>query len=163
MNKRKAIKILKQQKDKIKKNQNNQWIIETASYVKDFFGSDSVEYSWICKFKWSVSFVTIDGEKPKWVANAMKQKPYEASKFLENCISVLKNKGVYKKPKINFFSEYSNWKVLGILFAVLVFGFWIGYWTKDFEIFSKGKKYKDSFSSTVVNTKNMPQNKEKIR
>ena len=139
MNKKKAIKILGQQKEKIKnysKLRNIQWNIETASYVKDFLGKESPEFKWISQFKWSVTYVSIDGETPKYVKTKIENKPKEAIQFLENCINIIENKGIYKEKKENWFSGLNNWKIVGILFAFIVFGFGIGYWTKEFEIFS---------------------------
>jgi len=53
---KKAIEILKGQKDKLQsfENQNQNWVFQTASYIKDFFGENSTEFSFISQFRFEV-------------------------------------------------------------------------------------------------------------
>lgn len=72
---KKAIEILEEQKQKIlnpKYPNNQEWVVETTSYIKDFFGFDSVEYSRIAQFKFSV--VTLNIETDENVDRLLNQK-----------------------------------------------------------------------------------------
>lgn len=139
MNKKKAIRIINEQKEKIRNNpelRNTQWNFQTASYIKDIFGKDSTEYSWISQFKWVVTYVSINDETPSYVKSEIASKPKKAIQFLDNCLDIIENKGVFKEKKENWFSGKKNWQILSVLVGVGLFGFGIGYWVKEFELFS---------------------------
>ncbi len=156
MNKRKAIKILEEQKQKILSSEHpndDEWIFETASYIKDFFGFDSTEYSWISQFKWHVAYIDhpfFDNEDE--ADRELRQKPKKAIRFLNDCKRTLENKGLYKAPKNNLVSDKSNFELIGIVVAISIFIFWIGYWTKSIEIFSVLKQNKESTSFSSDST-----------
>jgi hypothetical protein len=139
MNKKKAIRIINEQKEKIRNNpelRNTQWNFQTASYIKDIFGKDSTEYSWISQFKWTVTYVSVNDETPSYVKSEIASKPKKAIQFLDNCLDVIENKGVFKEKKENWFSGKKNWQIISVLIGVGLFGFGIGYWVKEFELFS---------------------------
>lgn len=137
---KRAIKILEEQKQKVLSSDhpnNEEWIFETASYIKEFFGINSTEYSWISQFKWHVKYIDspfIDNEKD--VDFELKQKPKKAVTFLENCKNVLKNKGLYKEPKKNLLSDFNNWKLITIFIAIFIAGLTSGIWLNEKKSFS---------------------------
>ncbi|GEL11166.1 hypothetical protein SAMN05192550_1992 [Flavobacterium glycines] len=150
MNKKKAIRILEEQKQKILSSEhpnNDEWTFETASYIKDFFGFDSTEYAWISQFKWHVKYIDhpIFGNEDE-ADRALREKPKKAIIFLDNCIRTLNNKGLFKKSKRNFLSDKTNFELISIVFGFCVFVFWIGYWTKTVELFSLKNKAENSIS-----------------
>ncbi|WP_458627082.1 hypothetical protein [Winogradskyella sp. PC D3.3] len=166
MRKKKAIKILEEQKQKILSSDhpnNQEWTFETASYIKDFFGFDSTEYAWIAQFKWHVKTLSTDFVSDKEVKEMLDEKPKKVIQFLDNCKRTLNNKGIFKKPKSNFLSDKTNFELVGIIFGICVFVFWIGYWTKKFEVFSVATQSEKSISLPAVNsTENVSDEKDKV-
>lgn len=130
MNKRKAIKLLKEQGSKIsnlKEHQKESYMVETRKYILEIFGKESLEYDYSTKI-WL----------PKGKEEQYKNSDYSEFKlireFLNNSIKTIENIGIYKIKTNNWFSEMNNWKIMAILFGFIVFGFWVGYWVRDFEI-----------------------------
>jgi hypothetical protein len=168
----KAIKILEEQKQKIVNNEvskNQEWIVETASYIKDFFGFESVEYSRIAQFKWGL-FVSNEESTESIRARGV-QNENDILQFIDNCKRTLSNKGLFKEPKNNLLSDKSNASLIGILFAIssLVFGvgFYFGTEKTNNDLIrteNELNKLKDSFLliDTLDFTKGMTDKKEKI-
>lgn len=101
MTKRKAIQILNKQKDKlldesIYKDEN--WVFQTASYVKDFLGEDSPEYNLISRFHFGI--LTNGSLSNEEIHNELDSKKQKAEVFIDNCIETIKNKGLYKSSII---------------------------------------------------------------
>jgi len=129
MNTKKAISILLRQKSKLlDKNfyKDENWVFQTASYIKDFFGDNSTEYSFISRFTFTIKVlnVTPADEKRRLLA----EKEESAIKFLDNCIETLQNKGIYKSDKNNFLRNLDNATIIGLIifFGSTLFG--IGYY-----------------------------------
>ena len=164
MRKKKAIKILEEQKQKVLSSDHlndDEWIIETASYIRDFFGFESTEYFRFAKFKWHVK--SISGESNESTIERLNKNKSDIIQFLENCKRTLNNKGLLKEPKKNFLSDKSTFELLGILFAIGLFGFGIGYWTKKFEIFSVVSQTEKSISIPSSNsTENISDKKDNV-
>ena len=59
---KKGIQILKKQKTKLNNfdNFDQNWVFQTASYVKDFFGETSTEFSFISQFHFHVTSTSWD-------------------------------------------------------------------------------------------------------
>ena len=159
-----AIKILEEQKQKVlnpEYKNDRQLVIETGSYIKDFFGLNSPEFNFINSFDFNINFgINVsDNNKPM----LLKSKEDKFIKFLENCKRTLKNKGLFKEPKKNIFSGKSDFEIIGIIFGICVFVFWIGYWTKKFEVFSVLSQDKTSISTPTINSsENKPNNHKKV-
>ena len=137
MNKKKAIRILEEQKQKVLSSDHpntDEWTFETASYIKDFFGFKSTEYSWIAQFKWHVK--TLNTTSDKEIRELLTKKPKKVVRFLDNCKRTLENKGLYKPEKKNWISDKGNDFLIKTAIGLIIFGFGIGYWTKQFEVFS---------------------------
>jgi hypothetical protein len=116
MKKKRAIEILKLQRDKlynIEIYKDETWVFQTASYVKDFFGKDSVEFIFLQQFKFTVMGDTSMGDSD-W-KRAFKDKDDKIKKFMDNCIETLANKGLPKKDslwKIWLKQPENWWKIL---------------------------------------------------
>jgi len=126
---KKAIEILEEQKQKIlnpKYPNNQEWVVETTSYIKDFFGFDSVEYSRIAQFKFSV--VTLNIETDENVDRLLNQKVKDIVLFLDNCKRTLEVKGLYKNQKANIVSDKTNFELISIIIAISITVFGIGYY-----------------------------------
>ena len=127
----KAIEIIEQQKQKVinPKHENNKLlIVETSSYLRYFFGSNSAEYNFIDSFDFTIDFGRKVTEQYRDIA--FKKNADDFVLFLENCKTSLKNKGLPKEPNNNFLSSKSNSELIPILFAVIVVIFSLGYWAK---------------------------------
>jgi hypothetical protein len=127
MKKEKAIALLRLQQEKLKTlnhKQKETWIIQTAAYVKQFFGEGSKEYDYISKYKfWSV--VWSDTTDEQFQNSVDNQKP-TLHTFAGNCIETIENFGLKKRewkhalittdPKI-FWAVFS---------AIVALAFWLG-------------------------------------
>ena len=137
---KKAIQILEEQKQKVlspNHPNNDEWTFETASYIKEFFGLNSTEYSWISQFKWHVKYLDhplIDNTSD--VDFLLKEKPKKAVRFLDNCKNTLKNKGLFKLPKKNLLSDINNWQIITIFVAIFIAGLSSGIWLNEKKSFS---------------------------
>ena len=91
---KKAIDILKAQRAKLDdfNNKNQNWVFQTASYIKDFFGDNSTEFSFISQFHFHVT--SSNWDSPDDVKRWLAEKPIEAKTFLDNCIETLQHKKV---------------------------------------------------------------------
>jgi hypothetical protein len=133
MIKKKAIKILEEQRQKILNpnyKNNQEWIFETTSYIIDFFGIDSTEYAWIAQFKWYVKTLNTDFVSNEEIKEMIDEKPKKVVLFLDNCKRVIENKGLYKAPKNNVLSDKSNAALIGtiVTIASIFFYNWILFW-----------------------------------
>jgi hypothetical protein len=147
MNKKKAIEILQKQKLKLDYStvyKDSNWTFQTASYIKDFFGKDSTEYIFISKFNFKV--LTGAWEDDESINRQLLDKHKKAKGYLENCIETISNKGLYEHPKTNIVSDKSNFELIGIIVAISIFVFGIGYWTKTVELFSVIKQKEEHIS-----------------
>ena len=162
MRKKKAIKILEQQRQKVLNPhyQNNQeWIFETASYIKNFFGVNSAEYAWISQFKWYVKSGNTAVVSTEEIHEILGKKSKKMVLFLNNCKLILENKGLYKIPKNNVLSNISNVALLGTLLTMASIIFGIGFYfgtkktQKDFirieNEMNKLKKYEKAINNPV--------------
>ena len=132
MNNKKAIKILKKQESKISKLEEYQkelFMIETRKYILEIFGKESLEYNFSTKI-WL----------PKGLEEQYKHSDYSEFKyireFIRNSINTIETIGIYKEKKVNWFSELNNLKIVLMLFSFIVFGFGVGYWVREYEVFS---------------------------
>jgi len=148
---KKAIDILKGQRDKLDNfdNKNQNWVFQTASYVKDFFGENSTEFSFISQFQFHV--VSSNWDSPDDVRRWLAEKPIEAKRFLDNCIETLQHKGLIKLPKQNSLSRLSEtalWTILGVgVTGLISAGFFFGNLYSDkqnIELRQDNKLLKDS-------------------
>ncbi len=160
MNMNKAIEILQKQKLKLDDQnilKDETWVFQTASYIKDFFGENSTEYSFISKFEFKVYFTNYQSEQAAVIE--LNSKTPKAKKYLENCIETISNKGLYKHPKTNFLtriSETALWTMISVSFVgLLTVGSLFGNWysnTQNVELKLYNKKLEDSISTIYKNT-----------
>ena len=113
MKTKKAINILNEQSEKLKpielfKTQN--WVIETSTYLSLFFGKESYQSEYFrlnCDIK------------------SERKKKYLIS-FLNDCVNIISNNGLYKKPTENWFSKLPDWTINLGLPAVCFISFTLG-------------------------------------
>ena len=124
MRKKAAISILKNQISKLDDSSNHteSWIIETHTYIEKFFGEKSRQG----QFFQSVSFKPYPGF-------SVQLKITETKKHLEDCANTIKNVGLHKPPKNNFFSQLPDWLLVLILTALASVSFLIGKYTSDLQ------------------------------
>lgn len=152
---KKAIEILKNQKDKLDRpnefHRDENWVFQTASYIKDFFGDKSTEYSFISQFSFGVLRSNSDSDEDvrRWIAD----KPIQVKKYLDNCIETLQHKGLFKQPKHNFLYRLSDtafWTLLPLVgTGLLSIGFFFGNLYSDkqnIELRQDNKTLKDSLN-----------------
>lgn len=138
MTKKKAIEILTTQKNKID-DQNypndENWVSQTASYIRSFFGENSNEFKLISTFKFYVThFDPVEEEinvrySPKMENNA--------KIFIDNCIETLTVKGIYKEPNVNFLYKMTDQGVIGLISLICIPVFSAGYFCGNYFAINK--------------------------
>lgn len=159
---KKAVDILKAQKAKLDNfdNKKQNWVFQTASYIKDFFGDNSTEFSFISQFHFHVTSTNYDS--PEDVRRWLAEKPIEAKTFLDNCIETLQHKGLVRQPKQNFINQLSDtalWTIIGIAVPGLItIGVFFGNMSSDkqnIELRQEYKLLKDSLTLLRPNINNV--------
>ena len=145
MKTQKAIKILNEQTDKLmslKLDDNNQsWVVQTSTYIEMFFGKESSQLSY---------FIDKSNYLFKETART------ELNTFLNDCIEVISNKGLYKPPKQNVLSRIPDWSIIPIITGLLFIGGVFGRYQKDIAFIRMEKRIetlKDSIS--IISTNNI--------
>ena len=103
MRKSKAIKILQTQKAKVldvNTYNDETWVFQTGSFIKDFFGEDSAEYSFISQFTFMVKVPNLTSTEED--RERLKSKKEKAVNFIDDCIETIRYKGATIK-KLTFF------------------------------------------------------------
>ena len=85
---------------------------------------------------WRVKTLSTDFVSDKEINEMLDEKPKKAVRFLDNCKRTLENKGLFKPEKKNWISDKGNDFLIKTAIGLIIFGFGIGYWTKQFEVFS---------------------------
>jgi hypothetical protein len=104
-----AINVLKKQRDKLDDpsyTNDENWLFQTASFIKDFFGDHSTEYAFIAQFKFYVTQNAWDSDED--IRRLLSEQPLQAKQFLDNCIETLQHKNLYKPSKSNFISRITE-------------------------------------------------------
>ncbi|MCK4664498.1 MAG: hypothetical protein KAT68_16635 [Bacteroidales bacterium] len=158
MNRKSAIKILRKQKAKLtdKNHYNDEtWVFQTASYIKDFFGYNSTEYSFISKFSFTVKVLNIT--PPEETLQLIKEKEQKALNFLDDCVETISNKGLYKRDNIIFLKKLVNVKTIGLILSIGATIFLIGYYfgtekinKENIELNREVKILRDSLNQGIV-------------
>ncbi len=127
----KAINTLKEQSDKLPVDDEFKinWVIQTSSYIRDYFGETDENYLRIKSFS---LFQSSKGQYENWFGDDVwvPNKNYNpadrniiAKDFLKNCVEILEKRNyLYKKPKKNFLSTISEaWLIfwIGLAFAII--------------------------------------------
>lgn len=123
MNNKKAIEILQKQIDKLlstKQNRNESWIIETQTYVINFFGKESHQNNFFKYYSWTPN--------PDFDPDFQEK---QTIIFLNDCIDTIKNIGIYKEPKQNFLNQLSDSLLVLILSVIGIVSFGLGKYTSD--------------------------------
>ncbi|MDD4730203.1 MAG: hypothetical protein PHN55_15810 [Dysgonamonadaceae bacterium] len=155
MNKKNAIKVLENQKSKLIDNKiykDETWVFQTASFIKDFFGEDSTEYSFISQFNFYVKVP--NGTSPEETRFLLDNKKNKAEKFIDDCIETIKTKGLIKRTKINFLNRLTNGAIVSIMtpIALAIFGAGFYFGTEkinndNIELKSENKEITNKFDS----------------
>jgi len=158
MKTQKAIKILNEQSEKLKKLElftTHNWTVETRTYLTEFFGKDSYQSE---HFRMNMMDIKSD------------QKKEQIIDFLNDCVNIISNRGLYKPPTENWFSKLPNWLFSLGLTALFGLGIVIGNVTNDkqnFELRQENKELKnkllsiptDSISNQDKDLSNKPKQK----
>jgi hypothetical protein len=116
---KKAIGILHNQKGKIDDPNfvnDKTLVFQTASYIKEFFGEDSPEYKFISRFNFAV--LASDDISNEDLQYMFTEKEKQIKIFLDNCAETLNHKGLFKQPKQNFLSSFSNVELYSFLITI---------------------------------------------
>jgi len=119
-NKKEAINILTKQQEKLSELSYElfqPWRIQTTTYIKDIFGEQSKEYSYINDLGRINNAIGIFNE------NQFNKRKNEISVFLKNCIETIIHIRLYKPPKNNFLSEINNQWLISIIVGIIA-GMW---------------------------------------
>jgi|AntRauTorckE5430_2_1112549.scaffolds.fasta_scaffold00968_5 hypothetical protein len=161
MKKNKAILIIQNQIDKSsdEDNRNESWLIETKTYIFEFFGNNSEQSNFLKSFTWI--------QRSRYLDKTEYEKLKNIKGFLNDCISVISNIGVYKKPINNWFYQLPNWVITLSLTALCFVSFGIGILfttNNNSELRNENSKLKeklinipsDTISDNHKNLKNKP-------
>lgn len=157
MKRKKAIQILENQKQKVlDKNIKNdkQLVIQTCSFIIDFFSTDSPEFHYINKFDFNIDFHPNVPKENK--PRVLKNRENEFIIFLDNCKHTLKEKGIYKPKDRNWFSHKTNDFILKSIIGIFIAGIPIGYWIREVELFSLIFKKEKTESTFTSQTESLP-------
>jgi hypothetical protein len=118
----------KLKKIEIYKTQN--WIVETRTYLTLFFGKTSYQSE---HFRMNSNI-------------SSENKREEIINFLNDCVNIISNKGIYKTPTENWFSKLPNWIINLGLPALCFISFGIGVLftnNNNYELRVENKKLKE--------------------
>lgn len=128
MNKKKAIKVLNNQKRKLieEKQFNNQWIISTKSCIKEIFDIKSPQYRFMCNLNFN-QHITKGSEY--WntpplvepIENVINRQN-ETIQFLENCINLIWELGVPNQPQIIKVLKDNKKVIISVVVLILIIG-----------------------------------------
>lgn len=113
MHKKKAINIINKQICKLKslndpKEFGSEWLLQTGTYIDTLFGIDSAQSQKIKSCSVGSKYST------------------DLTPFLNDCIEIINDIGVYKKPKNNFLFTMPNWLAMLLFPLMLTIGIAIG-------------------------------------
>lgn len=157
MKRKKAIEILENQKQKVfnKHIKNDkQLVIQTCSFVIEFFSKDSPEFHYINKFNFDIDFHPNVPNENK--TRILKSRENEFVNFLDNCKQTLQEKGIYKPKDRNWFSHKTNDFILKSIIGIFIAGIPIGYWIREVELFSLIFKKENTESTLPNQTESLP-------
>jgi len=133
------------------------WVFQSASFVKDFFGEDSTEYNWISQFEFRTLVSSAWSTEQR--SAAINDKPRQAKQFLNDCIETLKIKGLYK-PKSNFLQRLDNstlWTIIAFAIpSILGLGFFFGNLKYDKDKLEAEQTIKQLKDSLVIIKSSIP-------
>lgn len=157
MTKEKAIQILTRQRDKLddpKVPNDDAWIFQTADYIRQFFGDNSQQFSYISQFKFGVWYKTSDSSDV--IKARLDQNLREVKQFLDNCIEAINDTGLYKPPTTNFLNKLSDtalWTIIPFVVTVTFSaGLLVGKYfsdTQNIELKQELKKCQDNSPITI--------------
>ena len=130
MNKKEAVSILEEQINKLDddKNHNYNWFVETKTYIDSFLGKDSHQ---------SDSLKNRTFNQSSKIGISKEENINNIKTSVRNCINVINNIGLYKKPKKNFLSSIPD-SLLVLIFSTIGFvGFTMGKYTSDVKNFNQ--------------------------
>jgi hypothetical protein len=136
MNKKTAKQIINNQIEKLSafnspSEFHGNWKIQTKTYIELFFGNDSDQFKYM---------KNIEG-----VSSAYRSDP---TKFLKDCIELIDNIGLYKKPKQNFLYTMPNWVAMLAFPLMLTIGIAFG----NFQAKTQSITPKEDNSSIIIDT-----------
>ena len=114
MKNKKAISILTEQSEKLKKLElftTHNWTVETRTYISEFFGKESYQAE---HFRMNLTDIKSEQKKEQIIS------------FLNDCINIISNKGLYKPPTENWFSKLPDWTINLGLPALCFISFGVG-------------------------------------
>lgn len=152
MTTKQAIEILKRQRAKLDQPNDETWIFQTASFIKDFFGEKSVEFDMISNFNFDKYIISM------WLLDPNHQNVLKiintAKNILDSCIETLQVKGLYKPTNfLTTLSDTALWTIIPfVVIAVFSGGLLVGQYfsdIKNIELRQQLQKCNDNSSITI--------------
>jgi len=136
MNRKTAKKIIKNQIKKLSsfrepKEFDNNWKIQTKTYIELFFGNNSDQFTHM-----------------KEIRGAGNQYAPDPTPFLKDCVELIDDIGLYKKPKQNFLYTMPNWLAMLAFPLMLTIGITIG----NFQAKTQSIVPQKNHSPTIIET-----------
>ncbi|MBK5212275.1 MAG: hypothetical protein JJE55_01280 [Flavobacteriaceae bacterium] len=153
--KSKAIKILKKQKNKLDNPgyQNSTWILQTRTYITKFFGYKSEQWMHIASFSFTSSFRETNSLQKSLNVRLIKD-------FLDDCIETIKDVGLTKEEKKNWFFLMPNWVITVVIPSLCLLSFYIGLIVSNQQNVDLKQENKELKQSILISTKDLSQPKE---
>lgn len=124
MTTKKAVIVLEKQIQSLNNLSDENWLLQTKSFIKDFLGEDSEEYKSSKKLEFPNPYRSMFDEENKKYRN---ESEAEIKAFIYSTIETLKIKGVKQEPFFKTISETAFWTIVSILTtAVFGLGVFIG-------------------------------------
>lgn len=146
---KKAISILTEQSEKLKQLElftTHNWTVETQTYLSEFFGKGSYQSE---HFRMNLTDIKSNEKKEKIIS------------FLNDCINIISNKGLYKSPKSNFLSTIPDWLLSLIIPALVVLGTLLGKYLSDVQNIELKRENKILLNKLSVSPTDSITNKDK--
>ncbi len=120
------------------------------SYTELFKNEENVDRNSILEF---LDFAELHLPKNSNLAFEINQiSPKDFSGHAKRIKDFIKTKGSKAiTENKNILSEKSNVELIGIIFGIFIFAFWIGYWAKEFEVFSLISQTEKAISTSSSN------------
>lgn len=135
MKKKDAIRLIQQQVDRLsKQNPTDDWVVETATYLKAIFGEGSEQHRTALKWRGPRLFPsTVTKEELR--QHGMDERR-SINLFLASCISAVRAGIMHKPERKNLLSDATNVQLIGFALALIVASSGLGYWAGTLRVSS---------------------------
>ena len=135
MKKKEAIRLIQQQVDRLsKQNPTDDWVVETATYLKAIFGEGSEQHRTALKWRGPRLFPsTVTKEQLR--QHSIDER-HTINLFLTSCISAVRTGIMHKPERKNLLSDATNVQIIGFTLSLIIASSGLGYWAGTLRVSS---------------------------